>query len=101
MGNTPRDDADPMPWCGGLTRREMSEMSCAPRTRCWPAIIAAAMLTVGSAHAQPAPPVSPVPVAGYEYDANGNPTCSTVASGVIQHGPSTVRRRVWSTLPPR
>ena len=43
----------------------------------------------GSTLAQPAPPLSPVPMAGYEYDAKGNPTRTTVASGVAGFGFAT------------
>ena len=41
------------------------------------------------AQAQPAPPVSPAPVVGYEYDAQGNPTKTVQAPGVGGFGFAT------------
>jgi RHS repeat-associated protein len=50
-------------------------------------LLLALVLLGGMAHAQvPTPPVSPQPVATYEYDAQGNPTKRTEAPGVSGFG---------------
>jgi hypothetical protein len=48
-------------------------------------LIAAALASLralSTAQTLPAPPVSPVPVVNFEYDAQGNPTKTTAAPGV-------------------
>jgi len=63
--------------------------------------IVLASATCATAQTLPPPPVSPTPVANYEYDAEGNPTKTVVAPGsrdlATRHGYDPLGRRTSTT----